>query len=270
MSKLIQRFKEGKKLRKFGLGGISANIGTAFTLPSVAATTLVPKVLPAAPVLIPAAAGVGFLGGSAYGAYQGAKKLRNISPKSEYDKMSELEQKYPRAFKILRDDIKKLKGNTFNRLFLQDNSSETPKQNSLEKNSLEKSSLTTPQQLPNLYLKGFEHRKAEIDSKFGGVTSLQKILNKKYGIKVDGKWGKDTEAAYNQYLADTLSENIYNRLLEDNPVGAPSIHIPTSIAPKIEVPNFLNTQIPTNRIYQAKKGTKLISRNPIRNFLNRN
>ena len=51
----------------------------------------------------------------------------------------------------------------------------------------------------NYYLKGFEKRKDEI-AKLGGVRAVQKMLGFTAGNGLDGKWGQNTEEAYQKYL----------------------------------------------------------------------
>ena len=53
--------------------------------------------------------------------------------------------------------------------------------------------------IDNYYLSGFENRKNEID-KLGGVRAVQQMLGFTKGNGLDGKWGKDTEDAYQKYL----------------------------------------------------------------------
>ena len=61
------------------------------------------------------------------------------------------------------------------------------------------SSVKTVTPVDNYYLKGFEKRKDEI-AKLGGVRAVQKMLGFTTGNGLDGKWGRDTEAAYQKYL----------------------------------------------------------------------
>ena len=74
--------------------------------------------------------------------------------------------------------------------------------------------VATPSRLPkktNVFLKGFEHRQNEIEN-LGGVSAVQNLLKKqgynigKYGA--DGKWGSDTEAAYQEYLNNQNLKNL--------------------------------------------------------------
>ena len=61
----------------------------------------------------------------------------------------------------------------------------------------DRKSITKP--VDNYYLKGFERRQNEI-SKLGGVRAVQKMLGFTEGNGLDGKWGKNTEDAYIEYL----------------------------------------------------------------------
>lgn len=72
-----------------------------------------------------------------------------------------------------------------------------PKKEEIPAAGKDVASLTTP--VDNYYLKGFEGRQNEI-SKLGGVRAVQKILGFTEGNGLDGKWGKNTEDAYIEYL----------------------------------------------------------------------
>ena len=80
---------------------------------------------------------------------------------------------------------------------------EVKRQENLMKNDLRKGYNSNPVKtvtpVDNYYLKGFENRKDEI-AKLGGVRAVQKMLGFTAGNGLDGKWGQNTEEAYQKYL----------------------------------------------------------------------
>lgn len=71
------------------------------------------------------------------------------------------------------------------------------KQYSTTKGTVTKSVINKP--VNNYYLKGFENRKAELAQQGKTVRDIQKMLGFT-GKDLDGKWGQNTEDAYNVWL----------------------------------------------------------------------
>lgn len=102
----------------------------------------------------------------------------------------------------------------------------TAKKTPTNNGTLVKTKKTISAPVNNYYSKGFENRKDEI-AKLGGVKAIQQMLkDAKFDIGkfgVDGRWGKDTERAYNEYLqknAPTLptSEQLIQQVTQNTPV----------------------------------------------------
>lgn len=107
------------------------------------------------------------------------------------------------------------------------------------------------QKTNNIFIKGFQNRRGEIKD----VRAIQKqlmelgLLKDKFGA--DGKWGKNTEAAYQKYLT-----------IKNIPEYTPFEHI--SPAEQMGIPTN-EENIPLYQRIRFKKGG-LISKNPIERF----
>lgn len=107
------------------------------------------------------------------------------------------------------------------------------------------SSVKTITPVDNYYLKGFENRKDEI-AKLGGVRAVQKMLGFTAGNGLDGKWGQNTEDAYQEYLKSQSPNNIkYTPGIQNNggftPTGETTTNFNVAkeyLTPKQETPTF--------------------------------
>lgn len=146
---------------------------------------------------------------------------------------------------------------------------------------------TTP--IDNYYVKGYEGRKDEI-SKLGGVRAIQKMLGFT-GKNLDGKWGENTELAYQNYLKSKqqqqapelpsttdLVQHITSQINfnQPNKSSAPFIYNQLQSAKEQaekssnnqyisqEIPEQFLAMLMGKRYY--KQGGQLVSRNPIQRF----
>ena len=121
-------------------------------------------------------------------------------------------------------------------------------------NKKNNSSTKTVIPVNNYYLKGFENRKDEI-AKLGGVRAMQNeliklgLLNDKFGA--DGRWGKNTEAAYQKYLS------LKNIPVYEKP-ETPSVAAMAGI--------YSEENKPLYQRIRFKQGGQLVSKNPVKRF----
>lgn len=111
----------------------------------------------------------------------------------------------------------------------------------------------------NIFLNGFQNRRNEVKDVRAMQDKLIKLglLNDKFGA--DGKWGKNTEAAYQKYLAtQNAIQNVPTYQKPENPVSPAAM---IGIYPEDNKPLYQQIRF--------KNGGQLVSRNPIKRFKNR-
>ena len=169
----VQRFKQGRKIEKFQGGGFSRKESGRTS--NEQALYLLKKIFNPRKWFYVKTTGGGLIG-----------KINNGSQENNNQTSQQTSFKTPELKGSREAYLKRLEQQGFTAKPTKDISNESSKSKK-------------PITVNNYYVKGFENRKNELTKQGKTVRDIQKMLGFT-GKDLDGKWGKNTEAAYLKYL----------------------------------------------------------------------